>query len=192
MTMKLDKLFRPVVSELIWAYDGGLGNFTERIIEQVRQALFDDKLHVGDFLGTENDLARVFGVSRATARSALRELEAVGIIEVKVGAKGGVSVAPLDAGRFINAWAIQQHLAELSETEILQTQRAIEGKFKALSQAVWPDGKPPTQPPDAGAVQAHHRSLLTLIQAGDGPGARQLMLEHLANTHETAQAGGAA
>ncbi len=242
------KLFRPVVSELIWAHDGGVGTFTDRTIKQVRLALFDDQLHVGDFLGTEGDLAHLFGVSRATARSAMRELEAVGIVEIKVGSKGGVSIAPLDPTHFIDALAIQHHLMGLSEMEILDTQRAIEGmcaelaagnateddlsrlvglldesekllgdpgaftqscqafhgaiahashnraidaQLLALSQTVWTGPNGESHACDPGAVQAHHRSLVSLIRAGDGPGARDMMLEHLAHTHETVQPPGA-
>ncbi len=242
MMVKLDNLFQPVVSEFIWAQDGGVGNSTDRIIAQVRRALFEDKLRVGDFLGTENELADIFGVSLFTMSSALRKLAALGIVEIKVGSKGGASVAPLNPGRFIEALAIQNHLVGLSEAEILDTLQAIEGKsaelaavnateedirsltrqfdeganllddpaaftksclafhravsrashnrvidaqFESLSQATWPDGDGGNHCCDAGVAHELHRLLISLIRAGDGSGAREIMLEHLAKTDES-------
>src|SRR5262249_45491628 len=97
-----------------------------RIITQVREALFAREMRPGDFLGTEKDLADRFGVSRIVARDALRTLEALGIVEIKVGSGGGARIAQGNARLFAEALAVQLDLAGVTTAEIMDAQRAIE------------------------------------------------------------------
>jgi GntR family transcriptional regulator, transcriptional repressor for pyruvate dehydrogenase complex len=62
------------------------------IAEQIRTAILTGRLKAGDRLSPERELAEQFGVSRVTVRDALRSLEAMGLIQVKVGARGGAFV----------------------------------------------------------------------------------------------------
>jgi GntR family transcriptional regulator, transcriptional repressor for pyruvate dehydrogenase complex len=62
------------------------------ISDQIRQAIVTGKLTEGERLPPERELAEQFGVSRVTVRDALRGLEAMGLIEVRVGARGGAFV----------------------------------------------------------------------------------------------------
>jgi DNA-binding FadR family transcriptional regulator len=62
------------------------------IAEQIRQAIITGRLAAGERLPPERELAEQFGVSRVTVRDALRALEAMGLIEVRVGARGGAFV----------------------------------------------------------------------------------------------------
>ena len=62
------------------------------IADQIRQAIVTRKLDQGERLPPERELAEQFGVSRVTVRDALRALEAMGLIEVRVGARGGAFV----------------------------------------------------------------------------------------------------
>src|SRR6478672_802356 len=97
-----------------------------RIITQVREALFAREMRPGDFLGTEKDLAERFGVSRIVARDALRTLEALGIVEIKVGAGGGARIAQGNPRLFAEALAVQLDLTGVTAAEIMDAQRAIE------------------------------------------------------------------
>ncbi|MGH8963867.1 MAG: FadR/GntR family transcriptional regulator, partial [Actinomycetes bacterium] len=72
---------------------------SEDVAAQVKQAFFAG-MRPGDWLGTETELAERFGVSRITVRDAIRSLEAQGIVEVKVGARGGLRIAAGDLDRF--------------------------------------------------------------------------------------------
>jgi GntR family transcriptional regulator, transcriptional repressor for pyruvate dehydrogenase complex len=56
------------------------------IADQIRQAIVTGRLAQGERLPPERELAEQFGVSRVTVRDALRALEAMGLIEVRVGA----------------------------------------------------------------------------------------------------------
>src|ERR671930_1037396 len=62
------------------------------IADQIRTAIVTGKLTAGERLAPERELAEQFGVSRVTVRDALRALEAMGLIEVRVGARGGAFV----------------------------------------------------------------------------------------------------
>src|SRR5215467_8006983 len=104
-----------------------------RIITQVREALFAREMRPGDFLGTEKDLAERFGVSRIVARDALRTLEALGIVEIKVGAGGGARIARGNPRLFAEALAVQLDLTGVSVGEIMDTQRAIESLTAELA-----------------------------------------------------------
>jgi DNA-binding FadR family transcriptional regulator len=62
------------------------------IADQIRAAIVSGRLREGERLPPERELAEQFGVSRVTVRDALRALEAMGLIEVRVGARGGAFV----------------------------------------------------------------------------------------------------
>lgn len=65
----------------------------EDVIEQIRDAVIEGKLKHGERLPNERELCRVFGISRATLREGLRALEALGVVQVRPGAAGGVFVS---------------------------------------------------------------------------------------------------
>ncbi len=69
-----------------------LGRVSQVIVEQVRELIRQGRLRPGDRLPSERDLCEQFGVSRVTVREALRVLEAGGLVEIHVGARGGAFV----------------------------------------------------------------------------------------------------
>jgi GntR family transcriptional repressor for pyruvate dehydrogenase complex len=105
---------------------GRSASLSSRIVDEVRAALFEKKFQPGDFLGTEHDLAQHYGVSRIVARDALRTLEALGIVEIKMGKGGGARIARGNPRLFAEALAVQLDLAGVTAAEILDAQRAIE------------------------------------------------------------------
>src|SRR3954453_5416251 len=77
-----DPLFAPIT----------VARASSAISDQIRAAIVTGKLKAGDRLSPERELAEQFGVSRVTVRAALRSLEAMGLIQVKVGPRGGAFV----------------------------------------------------------------------------------------------------
>jgi GntR family transcriptional regulator, transcriptional repressor for pyruvate dehydrogenase complex len=57
----------------------------EQILLQVEEAIIDGRLQPGDRLPAERDLAKTFGVSRASVREALRVLEMFGVMVARRG-----------------------------------------------------------------------------------------------------------
>jgi GntR family transcriptional regulator, transcriptional repressor for pyruvate dehydrogenase complex len=68
------------------------GRISADIVEQVKRAIHDGRLAPGDQLPSERELTQRLGVSRVSVRDALRMLEAYGLIDVRVGARGGTFV----------------------------------------------------------------------------------------------------
>src|SRR5262245_53241973 len=69
-----------------------LNRVSQAIVEQVKLLLRQGRLKPGDRLPSERELCERFGVSRVTVREALRVLEAGGLIDIRVGARGGAFV----------------------------------------------------------------------------------------------------
>jgi GntR family transcriptional regulator, transcriptional repressor for pyruvate dehydrogenase complex len=107
-------------------FAGRSSSRSAQIVAWVRDTLFAKKLKPGDFLGTEKDLAARFGASRIVARDALRTLEALGIVEIRMGKGGGARIAQGNPRLFAEALAVQLDLTGVSAAEIMDAQRAIE------------------------------------------------------------------
>jgi GntR family transcriptional regulator, transcriptional repressor for pyruvate dehydrogenase complex len=107
-------------------FPGRSASLSSQIISDVRDALFAKKLTPGDGIGTENEIAARYGVSRIVARDALRTLEALGIAEIRMGKGGGARVARGNPRLFAEALAVQLDLTGVSAAEIMDAQRAIE------------------------------------------------------------------
>ena len=107
-------------------FAGRSSSLSAQIVAQVRDRLFAKQLKPGDFLGTEKELAARFGASRIVARDALRTLEALGIVEIRMGKGGGARIAQGNPRLFAEALAVQLDLTGVSAAEIMDAQRAIE------------------------------------------------------------------
>lgn len=105
---------------------GRAASLSSRIIADVRRALTERNLKPGDALGTEKDLAARYDVSRIVARDALRSLEALGVVEIRMGKGGGARIASGNPRLFAEALAIQLDLTGVGPDEVLDAQRAIE------------------------------------------------------------------
>ena len=108
-------------------FAGRSSSLSAQIVSHVRDSLFAKQIKPGDFLGTEKDLAAQFGCSRIVARDALRTLEAMGIVEISRGARGGARVTHGNPQLFAEALAVQLELAAIDVEEILGAQAAVEG-----------------------------------------------------------------
>jgi GntR family transcriptional regulator, transcriptional repressor for pyruvate dehydrogenase complex len=107
-------------------FPGRSASLSSQIVADVRDALFAKKYKPGDVLGTENEIAARYGVSRIVARDALRTLEAQGIAEIKMGKGGGARVARGNPRLFAEALAVQLDLTGVGPSEVMDAQRAIE------------------------------------------------------------------
>jgi len=104
-----------------------------RVERQIKEALFDGHFVPGDFLGSENELAAQFGVSRLPIREALGRLQTLGVVNIRSGAGGGARIAEGDPTRFSEALAIQLKLVDVSVEEIFDAQFAIEAAVAKLA-----------------------------------------------------------
>ena len=102
------------------------GRISTAIVEQVKEAIRRGELGPGDRLPPERDLTEQLGVSRVSVRDALRVLEAHGLVEVRVGARGGAYVtapAPKLVGEGISNMLL---LASVSAREVTEMRHVFE------------------------------------------------------------------
>src|SRR5215468_11075508 len=62
----------------------------DTVIERLTQAIVDGRLKPGDRLPSESQIAATFGISKPIAREALRELAALGVIQMQQGKVGRI------------------------------------------------------------------------------------------------------
>jgi GntR family transcriptional regulator, transcriptional repressor for pyruvate dehydrogenase complex len=109
-------LFEPVATSRI----------SSAIVDQIRELIGSGRLAAGDRLPSERELAEQFGVSRVTVRDAFRTLEAVGLLQIKVGANGGAFLrAPTsaDAARGMSDMLL---MAQLSPEDVAEARLMLE------------------------------------------------------------------
>ncbi|SOD94747.1 FadR/GntR family transcriptional regulator [Blastococcus haudaquaticus] len=109
-----------------------VGRISEVIVDQIRMLIRQGQLIAGDRLPSERELCERFGVSRVTVREALRVLEANGLVEIRVGARGGAFVtAP--SSRLVGAGIADLiSLATLTAVEVTEARMVFELGIVAL------------------------------------------------------------
>jgi len=109
---------------------GNIGITTEPVTasdktESVLRALiFSGQLGPGDKLPSERELAAQLSTSRPTLRTALRALEALGFIVVRIGSKGGFWIN--DAETISKRWNDWMHANKHQIDEMLDFRRWVE------------------------------------------------------------------
>lgn len=81
---------RVSISEMFQPLAGG--RMSAEIVGQIIPLIRSGRLQPGDRLPSERDLSETFGVSRVTVRDALRVLEVMGLVQIRVGSAGGAFV----------------------------------------------------------------------------------------------------
>jgi DNA-binding FadR family transcriptional regulator len=96
------------------------------IADQIRQAIVTGKLTQGSRLPPERELAEQFGVSRVTVRDALRALEAMGLLEVRVGARGGAFVTVPSGSIMGQTMSDMMMMSALTPEDIVEARLVVE------------------------------------------------------------------
>jgi GntR family transcriptional regulator, transcriptional repressor for pyruvate dehydrogenase complex len=97
----------------------------------IRSLIFSGWLRPGDKLPSERELAAQFGIARITLRAALRSLETVGFLVIKIGSKGGAWIN--DAATIRARWEdwMRAHHHEIDE--MLEFRRMVETRIAYLA-----------------------------------------------------------
>lgn len=103
-----------------------IGRISEVIVDQVRLLIRQGQLTAGDRLPSERELCERFGVSRVTVREALRVLEANGLVEIRVGARGGAFVTAPSSRLVGEGIADLITLASLTAVEVTEARMVFE------------------------------------------------------------------
>jgi DNA-binding FadR family transcriptional regulator len=106
----------------------------EIVAEQIRRHVGLRLIGRGDVLPPERELARTFGVGRATVQQALRELEADGLVESRRGRHGGTFILGPAAGDAALAPLLEEARAAREQvTEALAFRAVVEPAAAALA-----------------------------------------------------------
>src|SRR3954454_17410736 len=111
-----DSIFAPV----------SVARASSAIPDQIRAALLTGRIKAGDRLSPERELAEQFGVSRVTGRDALRSLEAMGLIAVKVGARGGAFVTAPTGSKVAQTMSDMVLMSAITPEEIVEARLVVE------------------------------------------------------------------
>jgi GntR family transcriptional regulator, transcriptional repressor for pyruvate dehydrogenase complex len=103
-----------------------LNRVSQAIVDQIKQLLRQGRLKPGDRLPSERELCERFGVSRVTVREALRVLEAGGLIEIRVGARGGAFVTSPTSQQVGEGLADLLNLSPLTARDVTEARQVFE------------------------------------------------------------------
>ncbi len=103
-----------------------VGRISEIIVEQIRLLIQQGQLRPGDRLPPERDLCERFGVSRVTVREALRMLESSGLVEIRVGARGGAFVTVPTSDRVGEGLAQLLSMSVISAADVTEVRMVLE------------------------------------------------------------------
>lgn len=103
-----------------------LNRVSQAIVEQIKLLLRQGRLKPGDRLPSERELCERFGVSRVTVREALRVLEAGGLIEIRVGARGGAFVTSPTSQQVGEGLADLLNLSPLTASDVTEARQVFE------------------------------------------------------------------
>lgn len=77
---------------------------TDEVVDGIRRMILDGRLHPGDRLPVEKDLADALQVSRGSLREGVRALSILGVVHTRQG--DGTYVTSLDPGRLLSPMAL--------------------------------------------------------------------------------------
>ncbi|MFC9978379.1 FadR/GntR family transcriptional regulator [Gordonia sp. NPDC127522] len=92
----------------------------EYITAQIREAITSGRYRPGDRLPAEREMAAIFQVSRNGVREAMRGLESLGLIEIRLGVHGGAFVATGHHGMVTQSVKDLASLGALSADSLLE------------------------------------------------------------------------
>ena len=89
----------------------------DAMVDEIKRWIADSRVAPGDKLPKENELQELFGVSKGTAREALKSLEVQGLVKVSTGPSGGATVGEVP---FERAFQLVQNYLFFRKVDIAQ------------------------------------------------------------------------
>jgi GntR family transcriptional repressor for pyruvate dehydrogenase complex len=103
----------------------------ESIVSEIKDRVISGELKEGDSLGSQDDLARSMGVSRASLREALNRLNLMGLVETRQGSGTFIRrTMPVDYMSSLSSLLIMD---QVSAAELLDARLHIESAVAALA-----------------------------------------------------------
>ena len=103
------------------------------VAQRLMQEIAEQGLVVGDHLGAEHEIIERLGVARASVREGLRLLESFGVVELRRGAGGGVTISRPDPAALVTPHALMLQFEGGSLGDVIEAFTAIEPTVAALA-----------------------------------------------------------
>ena len=103
----------------------------EEIVRQIRTLISEGKLKSGDKLPPERELAERFKVSRPSVREAMRALESMGLIEIRLGE--GTFVREISVDSLVEPLALVMLTQREAVRELFEARRLLEPAIAGLA-----------------------------------------------------------
>lgn len=101
------------------------------VAEEMKRWIMSEGLQPNDRLPNEHELASTFGISRWTAREALKSLEVQGLIKISPGPKGGARIADVSQENAIQLLANYFYFKPLRVAHLYDLRRVLEPMMAA-------------------------------------------------------------
>src|SRR5665648_457715 len=102
------------------------GNLSEGIVNQIMQAINNEKLNPGDKLPPERELCTVFSVSRTVIRDALKMLVGLGVVTIRHGM--GAYINEVNGDEDVSHLAALLQISRGTVEELFQVREIIESQ----------------------------------------------------------------
>ncbi len=102
-------------------------------LAQIENVIVKGKIKPGEKLPPERELRDTMLVSRTTLREALKVLEQKGLIEIKVGVKGGAYVKEVGIDQFSGSLDMLMRLKKISLKDLYEFREGVEGIAAGLA-----------------------------------------------------------
>ncbi|MDK2820256.1 MAG: hypothetical protein PWP31_221 [Clostridia bacterium] len=99
-------------------------NVYHRVVDEIKQSIFEGKMTPGDRLPAERELAEMLGVSRTSVREALKMLEAQGLVTIRHGQ--GVFISEQDADEYLKNFANHLLVNEETVSHLFEVRKTLE------------------------------------------------------------------
>lgn len=102
------------------------------IVEQIEEAIVNRTLKPGDKLPSPQKLEKILGTSRGTLREALRVLEQKGLIEIKLGTRGGAFIREFPIEKVSEGLAFLIRQQRIALSDIAEFRKTVEAGLLEL------------------------------------------------------------
>ncbi len=109
------------------------GRVFQDVLGQLEKAILDNRIKKGERLPPEREMIEAMRISRPTLREALRALEHKGLIEIRLGVKGGAYVKDLEVNRVADGIGILIRQKKISLRHLYEFREGVDGYMGGLA-----------------------------------------------------------
>jgi DNA-binding FadR family transcriptional regulator len=103
------------------------------VLSQLENAILNNQIKQGERLPPEREMIEAMRISRPTLREALRALEHKGLIEIRLGVKGGAYVKALDLNKVASGIGILIKQKNISLRHLYEFREGVDGYMAGLA-----------------------------------------------------------